>query len=435
MRFALSAFLLALPLAVWAQAAAPSVLTETEAVRLALARADLSELEQGALHAAEADVMAAGQIPNPTLSYSRDRIGGGADSVEQSWMLSQNFDLAGRRGLLREAAGRRAEAVAADNARRRVELAGEVRRGFFDVLFREATIRATGNWMQQFLGVEDTVAKLARAGEASGYDRRRLARERQGAEARLAEERAELARARARLAALTGATGEAAVVGELIPLPLPPLSSALERLDQHPDLRALARLAEAADLEGRAAKKGAMPDLTVGIGPKWVENGGNRDNGYALTLSIPLPVFDRQQAGQRRALAEASRLRAEHRLAHARAEGEITGLHRQAEALRNTAAEYRGRAVAASPDLLKVAEAAYRGGESGLLELLDAYRGALEAELTALELEQRARLARIEYDLLSNQSLGRPEIDLAPSGGGSKGFIEPGAQSITGSAE
>ena len=47
------------------------------------------------------------------------------------------------------------------------------------------------------------------------------------------------------------------------------------------------------------------------------------------------------------------------------------------------------------------AEAAYQGGESTLLELLDAYRGALEAEMTALDLEWKARQARIDYDLLT----------------------------------
>jgi cobalt-zinc-cadmium efflux system outer membrane protein len=54
--------------------------------------------------------------------------------------------------------------------------------------------------------------------------------------------------------------------------------------------------------------------------------------------------------------------------------------------------------------LLRIAEAAYRGGESSLLELLDAYRGALESETTALELEKRAREACIEYDLLTGST-------------------------------
>jgi cobalt-zinc-cadmium efflux system outer membrane protein len=252
--------------------------------------------------------------------------------------------------------------------------------------------------------VEGMVGKLARAGEASGYDRRRLARERQAAEARLAGERAEIGLVLERLAALIGTSQKPIVAGELLPTALPAIETALNSLEQRPDLLALSRSAEAADLDGRAAKQGAIPDLTVGIGPKWVNNGISRDNGFALSMSIPLPLFDRQQAGRQRAAAEAQQARAEFRLRHTRAEGELRGLSRQAEALRTAALDYRSRATAASPELLRIAEAAYRGGESSLLELLDAYRGALDAETTALELEKRAREARIEYDLITGST-------------------------------
>lgn len=431
MRLTLSAFLLALPLAAWAQ----TPLTEAEAVRQGLARADLADLERGAVQAAEADVIAAGQFPNPVLSYSRERLDGSPDTVEQTWMLEQAFDISGRRGLHREAASQRVAAVSANNASRQLALAAEIRRSFHEALFRQESIRATEAWALHFVRIEGMVGKLARAGEASGYDRRRLERERRAADARLAAERAEYDRAAARLAALAGLPDEPAVGGELLPPPLPPLDTTLARLDQRPDLQALSRRAEAADLDGRAAKRGGIPEITVGIGPKFVDHGSTDDNGVALSLAVPLPVFDRQQAGQQRAAAEALQARAEYRLAKTRAEGELRGLHRQAEGLRRTAADYRSRGVAASPDLLRIAETAYQGGESSLLELLDAYRGALESETTALELEKRARDARIEYDLLANQSLGRPEIDLASLGGVSKDFVETGEKHITGSTE
>lgn len=398
MRPLLSVFLLtlALPLPAWAQ----TPLTEAEAVRLGLSRADLADLERGVVQAAEADALAAGLFPNPTLSYSRERIDGSPESIEQTWMLEQAFDVSGRRSLHREAANRRVAAASAGNASRKLEFAAEIRRSFHAVLFRQESIRATEAWTQRFARVEGMVGRLARAGEASGYDRRRLARERQTAEARLAAERAELDRALARLLALTGAPDAPAIQGTLLPPPLPAADTALARLDQRPDLQAMSRRAEAADLDGRAARRGGIPEVTVGIGPKHVDNGSTRDNGVALALSVPLPVFDRQQAGQRRAAAEALQARAEYRLAKSRTEGELRGLHRQLEGLRATAVDYRARAMAATPDLLRIAETAYQGGESSLLELLDAYRGALETEVTALELEQRARDARIEYDLM-----------------------------------
>ncbi|OJW85627.1 MAG: hypothetical protein BGO62_12030 [Thiobacillus sp. 65-1402] len=353
------------------------------------------------MQAAEADVLAAGLFPNPTLSYSRESVDGSLDTVEQTWMLEQAFDISGRRGLHREAASRRVAAVTAGNATRQLQMAAEIRRSFHEVLFRQETIRVTETWAQRFARVEGMVGKLARAGEASGYDRRRLARERQTAEARLAAERAELDRSLAHLVALTGAPEVPLLKGELLPSAPVPVETVLTSLDQRPDLQALSRRAEAADLEGRAAKRGGIPEVTVGVGPKYVDNGITQDNGVALSLSVPLPVFDRQQAGQQRAVAEALQARAEYRLAKSRAEGDLRGLNRQAEGLRATAIDYRSRAVAASPELLRIAETAYQGGESSLLELLDAYRNTLETETTALELEKRARDARIEYDLLT----------------------------------
>ncbi|MBI5331106.1 MAG: TolC family protein [Betaproteobacteria bacterium] len=404
MRFAHTLFVISLlaPLpAAWAQSAPHAVLTEADAVRSGLARNDLADLEQGSTKAAEADALAAGQRPNPVLSYGYDRVGGTPDTVEHSLMLSQTFDPAHRRDLRRQAADRRADAVGADHLGRRVGIAAEIRREFHAALYRQAVVQAADTWVQRFARIEALVAKLARAGEASGYDQRRLTRERVASEVRLVSERAELERALTRLGVLAGRSDRLAVAGELSPPPLPALDAALGRLDQRPDLLALARRAEAADLEGRAAGKGGIPEITVGIGPKWVDNGFRKDNGVVVALSMPLPVFDRQQAGRQRAAGEAMQHRAEYRLAHTRAEGDLRGLHRQAAQLRTAAADYRRRAVAPLPDLLRIAELAYQGGESSLLELLDAYRGALETEIAALDLEHRARAARIEYDLIT----------------------------------
>ena len=99
--------------------------------------------------------------------------------------------------------------------------------------------------------------------------------------------------------------------------------------------------------------------------------------------------------------AQAMAARAELGLARQQAEGELVGLHRQLTQLIATAERYRSDAVAPSAELVRIAEAAYRAGESTVLELLDAYKGALEAELTALDLEWKAREARIELDQLT----------------------------------
>lgn len=395
MRHILLLLLCALPLLAGAQ-----TLTEAEALRLGLSRAELHDLERGTRALAEADVTAAGTWANPTLDYERERMRTSPRNTDETWKIAQIFDLSGRRSLRTAAAERRLDAAGAQNTARRDELAAEIRRRFHAALLGQRIVKATETWGQRFARIETRIEQLAKAGEASGYERRRLARERQTAEARLAAEQARLLRERERLAALIGRPVDE-LVGTLLPSALPLLDQALGKLEQRPELQILARRAEAAELENRAAARGWVPDVTLGVGTRKSDNGLATDNGAMASLSIPLPLFDRQQAGEQRTAAEAITARAEFGLAKQRATGELRGLHRQTEHLMAAATDYRARTVAAMPELLRIAEAAWQGGESTLLELLDVYRGALDTETTALDLEGQARAARIEYDLLT----------------------------------
>jgi cobalt-zinc-cadmium efflux system outer membrane protein len=372
-------------------------LTEAEALRLGLAQPELAELSRARAEAAAADAIEAALWPNPNLELSRERT---AATRETAWRLAQPIDLSGRRGLRESAARHRVRATEADNHARQNGRRAELRRAFHELLRQQEQTRAIGNWADRFTLIDNVVAKLARAGEASGYDRRRLGREQRSAGARLAEARAAQELGRARLAALIGRPADDGVAGQLLPEPPPPLSALQAQLAARPEFAALSARVEAAHSDGAAAQR-HLPELTVGVGRKQVDDGPVRDNGSLLMLSLNLPLFDRQQARDRRSAAQAQAAQAELGLARQQAEGELLGLHRQATQLITAAARYRAEAVTPSAELLRIAESAYRAGESTVLELLDAYKGALEAELTALDLEGKARAARIELDQLT----------------------------------
>ena len=385
--------------------AADLPLTEGEALRLGLGRQGIADVARGRVGLAQADVTEAGLMPNPTLDYKHDRTSGSSTKREQAFHLQQSFDIAGRRGLRREAAELRVQAVQGEIEARHLELAAEIRRHFHEVLLRQNLIQATQAWSDRFARIESIVTKLARGGEVSGYDRRRLSRERVVAQVRLDTEHAELERAREQLWGLLGGGNGIAqhriLAGTLLPATPLPIDALRHRLKARPGLKALEERAAAADIEGRAAGRGWIPDVTLGIGPKRVDDGAIRETGVALSIAIPLPIFDRQQAGGQRAASQAMIARGEYALVLARAEGDLRGLWKQTERLRTAATEFRARSMATSAELTRIAEAAYRAGESTLLELLDAYKGALEAETLALDLEWKSRLARIELDQLT----------------------------------
>ncbi len=378
-------------------------LTEDESLRIGLARPELGDLGRGRVGAAGADALETGLWANPTLEYSRDDSRNGTGVREETWQLSQPFDFSGRRGLKREAGEQRIVAAEADVRQFRAERAVEIRRGFFQLLLHERQLAALDTWMDRFVEAERVVGKLRAAGEASGYDLRRLARERQAADAQRAEKHAGLERIREQFAALLG-TGIAVyegILGHLLPEVPVGLEALLGKLDARPDLAALGARTAAADLEGRAAARGWIPEVTLGVGAKRGDYGFGHESLTSFSAAIPLPVFDRQQPGQQRAAAQAMAARAEYRLARSRAEGQLRGLHRQVTQLVAAASRHRREATAQSDDLVRIADSAYRAGESTVLELLDAYKGALEAETTALDLEWKAREASIELDQLT----------------------------------
>nr|WP_172955068.1 TolC family protein [Sterolibacterium denitrificans]SMB29000.1 putative Outer membrane efflux protein [Sterolibacterium denitrificans] len=372
-------------------------LTESEALRLVLERPEFSTLQQARLDEAEADIVESATWSNPTLEFGQER---NTASRERSWHLSQSLDISGRRGLREAAARHRLRATEADNRSRQNARAAELRLAFHALLLQQERARAVGAWAERFAQLDRVVGKLAKAGEISGYDRRRLAREQHHAAALLAEARAEEARRRTRLAALTGHEITGGVAGTLLPPEPPSLSELQASLAGRPEFAALGARIDAAETDSAAAQNN-LPELTLGFGRKQLQDGPAHGTSNLMMLSLSLPLFDRQQARERQAAAQRQAARAELGLSRQQAEGELLGLHRQLGLLTTAASRYRSEAVAPSAELIRIAESAYRAGESTILELLDAYKGALETELTALDLEWKARSARIELDQLT----------------------------------
>lgn len=390
----------------------PTLLTEEEVVQRGLSRPALADLDAGQVGLARGTAVTARLWPNPTVSYSREETHGGqpASAEDYAW-LTQSLDIAGRRRLHGQAAGRRVEAASDQAEARRIDVAAEIRERFYATLFEQRKVEVFGVWSRQMGRVAGTVAKREAAGDVSGYDRRRLDRERASAEARLQVGQAALERARERLSALIGEDttprAEGVVVrGELLPpADVRSLEDILTVLPARPDLRALDREVSAAELEARAAGRWWLPEVTVNGGLKAVDVRGDRATGFLAGLSVPLPLLDRSQGEALRAVSRARTARGQRAIEAAKAAGEVRGLWAEMTRLAMAARQLRQDAVVPSAALVRTAEAAYEGGEMDILELLDAHRGAVDAEVQTLELELAARRARIELERVTGGGL------------------------------
>ncbi len=377
----------------------PNVLTEDDAVRIASGAQSVVALSTAQLDLARSDVGRERRWPNPTLDYTRESAG----ETEQFLTLSQSFDVSGRRALRRRAAELRVEAVQQEVAGQQLDLAHVVRSEFSRAANQQELVRALTEWSTKIGAAAETVARLQAGGEVSGYDRRRLERERIGAEARLAAERGALVAAQRRLAGLLGIERLEGVTLQRPDAPEIPTDAELTaRIEQRPDVAAIAKRIEAATLDQQAAQRWRVPlfDLTAGM------KNTDAASGAILGASLSLPIFNRNQDELLRANAELAILTAQRTLLVTRARAEAGALAAEARELRHAARLFREQALPTSERLTGTAEAAYRAGEVGILELLDAHRTALDAELEAADLEGRARAAEIELF----RALAAPEI-------------------------
>ncbi len=382
--------------------------TETDVVARALRRAPLADVLEGAVVAEEGRGGAARAYPNPQVSYMREQTFGTFGTGEDYLSLAQTIDLGNRRGLSGEAGEARARAARHEGDATRFSVAADARQRFYEVLHRQQRVTALEHWVAHVTEALNIVVRREQRGDVATYDRRRLEREHAVAAGRLATEQAALERGQARLQAIIGVvTSPLIVEGRLLPESDPATVQTLRASSTaRPDFLALDLQIEAASLGRTAAARWWLPDLRLEGGWKGIGLGdGKRTDGFLLGASLSLPLWDRSSGLARTAEGETRAARGRRALLESELDGELGGARAEAVRLRRAAAAFREQTSSASGDLVRMTSVGYEGGELGMLELLDAYRGAADDDLNALDMAQAARRARIELDRLTGAGL------------------------------
>jgi cobalt-zinc-cadmium efflux system outer membrane protein len=184
-------------------------------------------------------------------------------------------------------------------------------------------------------------------------------------------------------------------------------------LEHRPDLRAAGAARTAAQAELEAARREILPDLALGAAYTHSDFtiAGDNPNTVGVSLALPLPLFDRNQAGVgraqldiRRAENEGARLRVE--VARDVAEA-VRRATRATTLLRayeggdesggtKTATRDTGGMLARAETALRVAERSYRAGAASLLDLLEAQRTFLQTSADYLRALHDFRQAQID---------------------------------------
>jgi cobalt-zinc-cadmium efflux system outer membrane protein len=388
-----------------AASAATAPLTLEEAWRIAEEASPPLRSAQAALSAAEGE-LAESRAPlwnNPEASLERERTRiPQAGGRENGWRagLSQAFEIGGQQGRRREAAEAQLDAVRANVAETRAALRAEVEERFVRVLAlqeRAALEQRTVAIVEQAAAA---MAKRLEAGEVGRIDANLARVEAERARNQLVQLDEQLAQSRAELAAALqlppGEVPEAR--GELRREGGYTLEELLAAASRRRQLEGLARREDAArsrlDLE-RAAR---YPDVTVGLftgreGPPEL-----RENIVGLSVSVPLPLFRRNDAAIGRASTELAQAQIERRAAERDAAAGVRVQWQRLAQLDARTRRLREVVLRTLEDNQRLSQIALREGEIGVAELLLVNRQVAETRRELLEAETELRLARVALE-------------------------------------
>lgn len=349
----------------------------------------------------EAEVAAGRRMPDP-----------GAEAGRKPFELgvAQRFEIAGQRGKRVERASEELAAVEAEEevAGRALDLS--VARAFYEGLgARERSKVAQQN--------EELARELAAIAEARVARGAATALESNAARVRVAEAsrrllaaRAEERASRLRLAALLGLGPEGDVVlgGDLPEAGPLPAEAPRDAVATRPEVRAAERRTNAARAAAELATRSGFPDVVLGA--RYSHEEASRS--VVGTLSVPIPLFQRNQGERERSEAAALRAEAEERAIRLQvataAEEARLGLERARAGL----ALYDADVLRALGESLALLRRALDAGKVSPAEVIVLQRELLEGRLGYLE----ARVELAVADALARTAAGLPIV--SATGGG-----------------
>lgn len=378
-------------------------LTLDTAIKLALGASPVIAIATREREAVEGVQVQAAVRPNPSVSAIMQDTR--SATRETTLQLNQPFELGNKRQARIDAADARYEVAGADIEARKAEIRAAVITAFYEVLAaQERTVLAQSS-RDLAQRARDAVAKRVLAGKVSPVEETKSRVAESAVRVELSQAQRDLGAARKRLSSLWGNPNprftEAA--GHLDSLSVTPsLESLTRRLDESPAIKRAKLEIEQRNAFAELEKAKRVPDLTVSMGAKRNEELGI--NQAILGLSIPIPVFDRNQGNLQEALSRTEKARDELRALQIQ---QSTLLATAYERYRATQEEIDTIRTDILPGARSAYDAAVKGFEYGkfsFLDVLDAQRTFFLARSQYLAALLRGHQAMAEIERLIGDS-------------------------------
>lgn len=332
------------------------------------------------VRAAEARTLQASLRPNPEIGVVVENIGGsgsfeGAEEAETTLGMRYLLELGGKRQKRTDLAELETEMAGWDYEMRRIEVLTEVELRFIEVLVAQRHLELARNNTDLSARVLDVVDKRIKSGAISPieHDKQRV----ETISARVALERAQrnLTVVRHRLAATWGSRDPQfkSVSGALESIqPIPPIQALADLVSQNPDIARWAAEIAKRRAAVKLAESQAIPDLTTGVGVRHFKQ--SNDTALVLEISLPIPIFNRNQGNVLAAQFESAKAIQEQKKTEVRVQTALTGAYEEMAASYAEAVALRDEALPAAQRSFDRTQEGFKRGQFDYLDVLEVQR-------------------------------------------------------------
>lgn len=387
------------------------VLTLPKALSLALMRNPQLAAISWEVRAKEARKLQAGFLPNPELEIEAESFCGnkeleGTDGMENAFLLSQLFELAGKRSKRVRVAGLEKELSDWDYEAKRLDVFTETTKAFMEVLVAQKNLslaEETHNLTKKMFKV---VSERVKAGKESPLEETKARVSLSSSLIEMERSRRRSETAKKRLKASWGGVGInfKHVEGDLESVrDIPPLERLLTRIEQNPDLARWKTEVELSKANLKLEEALQIPDVTVSGGMQRF----NENDGYAYIagLSIPIPFFDRNQGGTLEARYGYLKTVEGRRAMKIAIRTDLDETYQDLSASYMEVVNLKSHVLPAAREAFDVAREGYKKGKFAYLEVLDAQRTLFEAKAQYIDSLAAYHMARADTERLIGQGL------------------------------
>ncbi|MHB9028925.1 MAG: TolC family protein [Candidatus Latescibacterota bacterium] len=361
--------------------------------------------------AQEAGIGQAGLRLNPEIELSSEEFGGTAarqrfGGAEMSLRLSQVIELGGKRAQRKQTASLDHALAQWDFEIKRLDTLTQVTQSFIELLAaqeRLSLVQKSEKLAEQF---HDVVHEKVKAGKVPPLEESR---------AQVALATARLKRQQAERTLQTARKQTASFWGESNPtfefasgnldsiLPVPRTDNPDQLISKNPELNRwtveMERRSAAFDLE----RANRVPDIAISGGVSRFN--ADRETALVMGLSIPFPVFNRNQGNVQKAERQLAKAREEQRAEAVRVRKNLFAQYQTLAAAYEQASTLALEVIPVAQSAFSVAEEGYRAGKFSYLEVLDAQRALFEVQEQNIEALAAYHSATAEMERLTGASL------------------------------